>query len=334
MPDTPGRAEAARGTYEPYRSTLLSPERVRELSRLRPWRAGADALVCWLCIAAAWGAVALWPTWWIVLSAIPVVGTRYYALFIIGHDGLHRRLMPRRSANDLFTDLALYGPIGAITHINRMNHIDHHDFLASALDPDRHRHGCFNKADRWALFRYLTGLASIIQSMKNVFGSGTTRARRAAPPTEDTAYHARDVSILVGWQALLLGGLTWGIGWWAYPVLWLAPVFLFAVLGDNLRSFLEHSHPEPDEAADRHRLITFLSSPAERLLLGPMNMNYHTVHHLWTSIPYYNLPDADREIRGKAAAEGLAWRGSYLAYLWRYLRALPLEDCRRSRPAR
>jgi fatty acid desaturase len=49
-----------------------------------------------------------------------------------------------------------------------------------------------------------------------------------------------------------------------------------------------------------------------------MNMNYHAVHHLWPSIPYYNLPAADREIRADGESSGLEWRGLYLLYLFRY----------------
>jgi len=39
---------------------------------------------CWFVILAAWTAVALWPSVWLVLFAIPVIGTRYYGLFLVG----------------------------------------------------------------------------------------------------------------------------------------------------------------------------------------------------------------------------------------------------------
>jgi fatty acid desaturase len=66
-------------------------------------------------------------------------------------------------------------------------------------------------------------------------------------------------------------------------------------------------------------------------LLAPMNMNYHAAHHLWPSIPYYNLPVADREIRYRPEAAGLEWRGSYFAYLLRYWLRLPLAECQKSK---
>lgn len=321
--------QSRRDPYLRYRKNLLSPQRVRELSRLRPIRVAADTLGCWCWILAAFALVAIWPAWWSVPLAMLVIGTRYYGLFIIGHDALHRRLFPTTRANDLFADLFIFGPIGAVTRINNKNHLDHHRHLSTAEDPDRHKYGCFNKSRRSELAGFLTGLSSVFLTIVNVFFRRGGKRRIADQPAgARSSYGVRDVAILAGWQVVLIGGLTATIGWWAYPVLWLTPLYVFFVLGDNFRSFAEHSHPEADGKADEHRLITYLANPVELLLFAPMNMNYHTVHHLWPSIPYYNLPQADREIRQMAAIDGLEWRHSYLAYLWRYFRALPLPECR------
>jgi fatty acid desaturase len=324
-------ALAPSGPYAFYRRSLLTPEQVRELSELRPARAVRDVAVGWLCIVAAWVAVANWTYWWVAALAIPVVGSRFYALFIIAHDGFHRRIFPNRAHNDLFNDLCILGAIGAITRINNRNHLQHHQHLATNLDPDRHKHACFNKAEVSQVLAFASGLSSVFRSLANVFLHRSAPRRGTVGITEfdgQLHYTVRDLAIVLGWQATLIIGLTMAIGWWAYPVLWLLPVYVFAFLADNLRSFVEHSHPEADEKADAHRLITFLSNPVERLFIAPMNMNYHAAHHLWVSIPYYNLPRADEAIRQMPAARTLEWRGSYMAYLWRYCRALPLEECK------
>lgn len=312
--------------YRPYKD-LLGPERVRALSRLRPGRALTDIVVSWAAIVGAWTVVAMWPRWWTVALAIPVVGTRYYALFIIGHDGMHRRLFPGRKQNDLMNDLLCLGPIGAITRINNRNHLLHHRHLATEEDPDRHRHCCHNKATRPAYLAFLTGLANLVPVIGNVF----LREDRDHKAREGPSHGPRDVAIIVGWQAVLVGGLTLAIGWWAYAVLWLAPVYIHMYLFDLARSFLEHSQPEADEKADEHRMITYTSNRAERWLFAPMNMNCHAAHHLWPSIPYYNLPKADRELRAHPGSSGLIWRGSYLGYLVSYFLALPLPECRSER---
>jgi fatty acid desaturase len=192
--------------------------------------------------------------------------------------------------------------------------------LATEDDPDRHRHSCANKATRPAYTAFLSGLANIIPAAANVFVRKPGEAAKT--------YRPRDLAIIGLWQVALIGGLTLAIGWWAYPALYLAPVYVFTYLGDMVRSFLEHSHPESDEKADEHRLITYTSNPVERFFFAPHNMNFHAAHHLWMSIPYYNLPAADRELRAHPGSAGLVWRRSYIAYLLRYFFALPLPECR------
>lgn len=315
----------ARDPYQPYRQQMLSPARVKELSRLRPSRALADIVISWLLIVTAWGLVAWHTTWWSIAIAMIVVGTRYYALFIIGHDGLHRRLHPDRSTNDLISDTLIFAPIGAITRLNNRNHLAHHQHLATDEDPDRHKHACFNKTDLTELLGYVSGLTSILKSVRNVFFAS---GRQPKGEPRGDGYSGRDIVLLLTVQALLIGGLTATFGWWGWPLLWLVPVYLFTYLGDSVRSFAEHSHPQNDVAADEHRLLTYDSNFIERVFFAPMNMNYHAAHHLWVAIPYYNLPAADAEMRAHPLARELEWRSSYSGYLIRYALALPLEECR------
>lgn len=319
------------GPYGAYRHTLLSPDQIKLLSSLQPQRAIFDIAACWTCILAAFAAVALHPVWWVVMLAVPVIGNRYYALFIIGHDAMHRRLLPNVKRNDFWSDFLIFASIGAITRLNNRNHLLHHRHLASLDDPDRRKHACFNKADILPLVGYLSGITSVLTSLKTVFFS---RSHMNSPPEKLASgahYTLRDFALLFGWLLGLAGGLSWLVGWWAYPVLWLLPVYAFMFLGDNFRSFAEHSQPENDRSADEHRMITFTSNPIERMLVAPMNMNYHAVHHLWPSIPYYNLPLADRLIRSHPTSSGLEWRGSYFSYLWHYCSFLPIAECKSGR---
>lgn len=318
---------AAPDPYLALRRTVLPPAEVRELTRRRPWRVARDTAACWALIIAAYAAAAALGTWWASVAAAVVVGNRYYALYIIGHDGLHRRLFAGTARNDLFCDLFALGPIGAITRINNRNHLRHHQLLATDDDPDRHRHGCTNKSTRLQLLGYVTAVTTVVRSVANVFGTRSAPPASAPVEEERPRYRARDIAILLGWQALLFAGLTLAFGWWAYLLLWWLPVFVLAFLGDNLRSFVEHSHLEADTTADAHRLVTTCPSWLERQLLAPMQMNFHAAHHLWPSIPYYNLPAADAAMRASGRADGVTWRRSYLGYLWAYARALPIAGC-------
>ena len=312
---------AAAQHYHPYRAQILSAEQFRSLNRLRPSVAVRGTILDWACIIAGWALVAWYPSIWTVAVAIPIIGTSYYALSIIGHDGLHRRIFPSIAANDLWNDLFILGPIGAITRINRHNHMEHHRATCLPHDPDRHKYLHDGKDGLFNYAFFLSGLQSIVPSLVNIF----VRRGAASPDVAKNgeSHGIRDLAILAGWQAVLIGGLTISFGWWGYPLLWLVPVYVFAYRADLVRVFCEHSMLTSDDEADHHRrMITYTSSWLERRFCAPHNMNFHTAHHLWPSIPFYNLPAADALVRTWASKNDteacLIWRKSYLAYILRY----------------
>jgi len=302
--------------YVPFRTVLLERSELSRLGKLRPAIPVLHTLLHWMLIVAAWALVARVPTVWVTALAMLAVGINFYGLYIIGHDGLHRRLFEDLRANDFWNDVFILGSFGAITRLNRRNHMDHHQDTCQQSDPDRHKYLHTGKEAIVPFLAFLSGLASLLPSVRNVFlGGGKAKAPQQS-------YRARDLFILAAWQAGLLLGLSWTIGWWAYPVLWVFPVYFFGYRADLTRVFCEHSVMGPDAEADNGlRLITYRSNWVERLFFAPHNMNFHAVHHLWPGIPYYNLPEADRLMRIKAANDPrLVVRYSYLSYLLHYLR--------------
>jgi fatty acid desaturase len=301
--------------YSPFRTVLLEREELSRLSSLRPSIAVRDTVLHWIVIAAAWMLVAMRPNPLTVTLTMQVIGANFYGLYIIGHDGLHRRLFEERRTNDLWNDLLIIGSFGAITRLNRRNHMDHHQDTCLEADPDRHKYCHAGKGAVFPFMLFLSGLANLLPSVRNVFLGGTAKISREG-------YSVRDLLILIAWQAALLAGLSWAIGWWAYPLLWLLPVYVFGYRADLTRVFCEHSVMGADEEADKAlRLITYRSNWLEKQFFAPHNMNFHAAHHLWPGIPYYNLPEADRLMRAKAGNDPrLVVRDSYVTYLLHYLR--------------
>ena len=76
--------------------------------------------------------------------------------------------------------------------------------------------------------------------------------------------------------------------WWFFLILWVIPLSTFTVAMMRLRTIGEHlGLPNKQELdASRHTDGTLL----ERLSISPLNINYHIDHHLFPSVPYYNLP--------------------------------------------
>ena len=306
-------------SYQPLRSQILSNEELKRLNEPKPIIAIRDTLISWLIILACWGLVANFTNWFLVLLVIPIIGTQYYSLQVIGHDGLHRRLFKSNKTNDLFTNCFIFAPIFAINRLNRINHMVHHRETSTEEDPDRHKYTHSGKTDRVGFILFITGLANFLPTMKNIFNPD--RSRSHSSDKKAGKHTIFEIALILVWQLALLGGLTYWIGWWAFPVLWLLPVYMFTFVGDLLRVFCEHSMIMDDPEADRtKRLITYSSNPLERMFFAPHNMNYHAAHHLWPSIPYYNLPEADRSIRECSLKDNFIYRSSYLGYIVNYVK--------------
>ena len=303
-----------------YQDRCLSSEAIKKLSILNPWKSLTDIAFIWLQI---WGIFSLayylknW-VWYLVL--IPLIGSRLYALFIIGHDGIHGRILKNRTWNNLINDLFIFMPFWSITRLNGQNHLMHHEHLSTQDDPDRHKYGCFNKYNKKKLVSYLCG-QSFFKSMENIFSSGERKLK---------TYKLKEFASLLFIQIFLFSSLTFLFGFGGYFLFWILPIFLFVFLTDNLRSFCEHSHPESDILADEHRLIIYTPNIFERIFISPKNMNFHAIHHLWISIPYYNLQKT-YNLLGKNPDWNVENRKSYIGYLCKYWSLSPITNCQKQK---
>jgi fatty acid desaturase len=308
-------------TYTPYRQVLLDKKELARLSELKFTKPAIDTIFLWLQIISAWLIAAHTTPLWVDFLCACYVGNRYYSLFIIGHDGLHRRIHPNQKINDLWTDLLLIGPLGAIVRINRHNHIKHHRSLNSPLDPDYYKYKSRKNLGPLKFWLSITGLTFLYRSIKNVYGNKTES--KAKP---DNKYKKRDFLILLSIQSVLLITLTNLFGWWGYFGMWLAPIYIFTYAADMTRVFCEHSTQSgADDTTLGQRLIMFDSYWPERIIFAPMNMNHHIAHHLWPSIPYYRLPEATTLLINKlnalpSSTSKMEFRDGFLSYLQKYTR--------------
>jgi fatty acid desaturase len=87
-----------------------------------------------------------------------------------------------------------------------------------------------------------------------------------------------------------LGLAAYFCGWmvWVYFLaLWMLPIFTTFSLFMILRQLVQHGN------CDRGWLTntrTFLINPLIRYAVFPFGMDYHLAHHMYASIPHYNLP--------------------------------------------
>jgi fatty acid desaturase len=309
-------------SYHPFRQALLKRDELRDLNRLRFRRVVGDTLFLWAQIFASWAVAANTHYTWLIILCACFAGNRYYSLYIIGHDGLHRRIHNDPKINDLWTDIFLIGPLGAVVHRNRRNHMIHHSALATDSDPDKYKYCGRQGQNKSRFYASFSAISFLWRALRNVYSRRTDITQSTAAIN---SYNMRDLAILLTVQLSLLTGLTYLFGWWGFLAMWLLPVYIFTFCADMARVFCEHSIPENDsEASLANRLVTINSSALERPFFAPMNMNHHVAHHLWPSIPYYNLPKATRllelELKRKDwfSKESPSSRRSYLCYIAEY----------------
>jgi len=200
----------------------------------------------------------------LLLGAVLVRAFLQTGLFIVGHDAMHRLLLPRRPRwNDRLgaLALALYGalPYQACLH----NHLLHHRSPGSDHDPDVY-----------------SGPSGSLLSWYRRFMAGYLSWRQMA-------------WLLGGWGLLALG---LGSGWQA-PGAAITKVLLFCTLPLMLSSwqlFLVGTYlPHRSQAAGAttHQ-VTSLDWPVWFSLLACYHFGYHREHHEAPELCWFQLPTA------------------------------------------
>jgi fatty acid desaturase len=296
--------------------------RLRQLVRRRPARVLFDIARSYLLILLAFALLFRVHAFWVPIAAFLMIGSQQYALFILGHDGMHTNLIAKRRWNDALATALLLAPLGTRVRSARVSHLTHHLHLGSGMDPDRHVHVASNKLTRPAFLLFLSGFATVGKALIRILPLRTDAVPQATPGSVGPGALVARLPVFLA-QAAIFAAICSLLPWWAYFVYWVLPVYAMVFVADEIRAFCEHAQPVlPDEAADPRRLVTFVPNPIERMLFAPHNMNYHAEHHLWPFVPYYNLPKLHALIGEQPRVEV---RRSYLAFLWRYFRALPLS---------
>ena len=109
---------------------------VKELSKLRPPVTYVALVSDWAIIFGIAEVSVLSGSWIVYLLAVLVIAGRQHALFVLTHEGAHRRISNNSLVNDLLSDLLIAFPIFLDTKGYRENHMQHHLYLNTERDPD------------------------------------------------------------------------------------------------------------------------------------------------------------------------------------------------------
>ena len=296
-----------------WRGAPLPKEVVSRLTRRSAWRASAAVLHDFAVLTAAIAAgLYFWPNPVIVFLCVVIIGTRQHALFVIAHDAAHYLLYDNRLANETVgRACAMVQGLSMCTY--RVIHRLHHNNLYGELDPDTALHGGYPRGrgylvkkllkdlcgfTAWKTYAYFLGGAPALNTATNV----------AVRPLDDTsqklrseAKHDRNAVIAFHIMALVLFAMSGYLV--QYLVLWVLPLVTVVQAILRLRAISEHG-ATIDFSSPLTAARTNVAPAWLEWLIFPHHVNYHIEHHLYASVPHYNLPVLHREMVKNRVLDG------------------------------
>jgi fatty acid desaturase len=195
----------------------------------------------------------------------------------------------------------------------RVIHRLHHNNLYGELDPDTALHGGYPRGRAYLVKKLLKDLGGLTAWKTYAYFLGgapglNTKTNVALRPLDDTSGKLKDEArsdrntVIVFHVAAL--ALFAAAGFLAeYLVLWVLPLVTVVQAILRLRAIAEHG-ATTDFSSPLTAARTNVAPAWLEWLIFPHHVNYHIEHHLYASVPHYNLPALHREMAGRGVLEG------------------------------
>jgi fatty acid desaturase len=277
---------------------------IKALSRVHTGRSLYYVFECWLVIATAIfiSAAAAPPSSGLAgiavyFLAVAMIASRQHALMVLTHEGIHKRLARSVWVNDWLARLTMAFPVFTSLAKWRFIHLYHHQYTHTAADPDRAiyaRYPLNSRKFRRLVLRDLCGL-NVIATLKYFIDVPcVAREFNRRFLGEDRVAQYRKLSDMrafwMFWIVVIGGGVLWGGTQFATELLgyWLLPYCTVTQIFFRIRGAIEHGNvPDPGNPYQQTR--TYFLHPVLAFFFSPKRVNYHLEHHLYPSVPFYNL---------------------------------------------
>jgi fatty acid desaturase len=266
--------------------------------------------------------VALWPNVSSILLALAVIGARQLGFAVLMHEAAHRTLFANRRLNDWAGNWLCAYPVWIDLHPYRPYHLKHHAKNWTKDDPDLDLATKFPVTPasmRRKVWRDLSGQvggkrvrAILRRDLRGLVGK-TARTVSFGKAADSGSPGWKNLRGVVITNAILLGGLA-AVGHPELYLLWVVAWFTTNSLVTRIRSIAEHSMVT-DPSDDLVNTRTTLASWWERFFVAPNRVNYHLEHHLWMTVPFYNLPRLHRLLGERGVLDDALVERGYVSLL-------------------
>jgi fatty acid desaturase len=254
---------------------------------------------------------ALWPV--LIPLSIVIIGTRQLGLFVLVHDAAHATLHRNRRVNDWVG----YWLCSPSLHVYRPYHLQHHRFVQQDEDPDLVLSAPFpisRASMARKVFRDLSGQTFVKQHFAHI----ATRIAARAPGESAVRLFfdglAKERRFLLGNALGLAAFAAAGLAW-VWLAMWLLPMMTWLPLVYRIRNIAEHALVARNQADPLRQARTTRAGLIERIVVAPYWVNYHCEHHLFTSVPCWNLPRAHALLARRGVTTAMEVQPGYLRVL-------------------
>jgi fatty acid desaturase len=284
-------------------SDYLSKEEIEFFHTRSNWLAGFELIKTWGWVAIAFAIVFFFPNAITVMLALFILGGKQLGCAIIMHDAGHHSLFRTKKQNEwlgnvfgawpIFHNVEEYGPYHRRHHLHAGLE-DDPDLLLTRGYPTT-RASMFRKFAR-DLFG-ITGVKAFLGLIMMHLGFLEYNLGNKIVKTRPKSVILNFYNRLSG--PLLANGTLWlilyslGNGW--LYLLWIGAYLTTFQFSLRIRSMAEHSMV-PDSSNPKANSRTVRANEIEKLLFAPLNVNYHSEHHLAMSVPSYRLPELRRRL--------------------------------------
>jgi fatty acid desaturase len=272
--------------YDQKVDRFIDSPTLKALSKIKPWRGILQVALEWLGIA---GAIILCHRYWhpaLYLITVMWIGARQNALAVMMHEAVHYRLLPNRKWNDWVGEIFTAWPVLVTVNGFRQTHWAHHRHPNTVEDPDWQR-------KQNELFEYpKSALDMVFITLKYWLGFYAIKQLLEANQAAKIPARLKYLR-LAFYGAVVVASIVFHF-WLGLLIYWLVPLFTYFLWIIYVRGVSEHfgGIEENDDLLQKTRHIE--ANFFERLLIAPNYIHVHIGHHLYPSVPFYNLRELQR----------------------------------------
>lgn len=280
----------------PPAAPYLSMDERKMLMKHDNVRATFELLIHWLILFGAFAAIYFYPSVFVIIPALFIIGGQQLSFAVLMHDSSHFSVFSNKKVNDfvgtwmggylLFNKMQSYRPYHKLHHVTTGT-VEDPDLLLTRGYPTSKK-SMMRKFSRdlFGITGFKSSFALLMMSLGYIKYTQSGAVERTKKEERKIKWMGLIGPIISNLVLFLLVAIIFDPRIYLFWLLAYMTTFQFCV---RVRAMAEHSMVE-DSTDPMKNTRTTRANFIERLLFAPYHVNYHLEHHMLMTVPSYNLP--------------------------------------------